>query len=247
MSGKSFAQRSVRRRRTAAGTALLESIILLMILMTIFAFTFRLAPAMNMKAKLTTHTRYRVWRQPAQWHHHWDVDNDRSWTAYDAGANGMIPSPAVAESSFDEYQMKRPRGDGEALDHLYSRIGSEIVNSTSDGSAQDYLRRLWNNLPGRKQLKATHLYEVVERMPTVAKILGLMISRYQYDTAPWVHSQMPAWLIAQHGPMREINDVFHQELSSVPPELRRMAREVLHAWFEEEHMYNWNHQYAVQP
>ncbi len=244
---KTSAVKKIRRRNTAAGSALMESLILLMVLIIVFAFTFHLAPAMRMKMQLTTRNRQNVWRKPPLHYQRYDVDQDHSWTDYNPEANGPIPSPAVGLDTFGQYQAKRPRGDGEALDNLYQRVRPALTH-TANPSANDYLARLWNNLPGRKdKLSGQYYGNQLEESTTVRKIFGQMSSRHQVDMAPWVHSQMPAWLIAQRGPMLEINNVFRTELLSIPREYRRMSEEVLHAWFEEKLLHNWNHNNAVHP
>ena len=57
----------------------------------------------------------------------------------------------------------------------------------------------------------------------------------------------PLWVIAQSGPMEQINSIFQQNLNAVPEPFQRMSEEVLHGWFTESYMMSWNNKNMKVP
>ena len=119
------------------------------------------------------------------------------------------------------------------------------MDATRDNRAEDYYRRIFNNLPGR------HNYGYVTQFRTGAEAFedleGKVRTDFYCDSPTWTHDQEPIWRIAQYGFMSEIRRPFETHLADVPPEFRRMRDEVLHAWFSEDHLLNWNNPNAVLP
>lgn len=240
------------RRRSCRGEAMLEFVGVLPILLFIFGMAAFLGIGLNVKEGSQVEVRQNLWEQAARhgWWHHYNTASrsDGTWTPWDPFANGNIGS---GTSTGTEY---KPRGTGEELDYLYSNAGDQAMAVTGNAMAEDYYRRVWNNLCGRHFCESVKEYrtgsdmfkwlDATERGPGDDRRIN---SPYYSDSPTWVHGQIPLWLIAQYGPMVRIRSAFETHLAPVPQEFRRMAKELLHAWFEEEYMVGWNNPNAVFP
>ena len=220
-----------------------EFLLLLPIILFLTGLAAYLGMGLDIKQDTQIQVRASVWEEAARrgWWHHYDTASrqDGTWPAWDPYANGSIG--VGADTGTDE----KPRGTGDEFDFLYSNAGDQAMAITGNSMAQDYYRRIWNNLCGRHWCHKEQRFDTTSQMYTWLR--GNIRSEYRNDSPTWVHGQLPPWLIAQHGPMVRIKTAFETHLAPVPPEFRRMAKELLHAWFEEEFLVGWNHPNAVLP
>ncbi|MBN2584241.1 MAG: hypothetical protein JXL80_14355 [Planctomycetes bacterium] len=228
-------KRPHHRRPYRRGAAMVEFLLMIPIIVFVISIGCYMAIGMRCKQDTLVRSRYDLWLNINQWWHDWDEEVTH-WSAWDTGANGSIPSP-VNEGN-------RPRGTGEALEHLYDEAGREAYETSSNMETQDYFRRIWNNLPGRHVVRRTRTLETSE---AVSFLESDVHGRHIMDSSTWPVAHLRLWYFAQYGPMKEINDIFHDELDDMPDEYKRVREEILHNWFSEAWMPNWNSEYAVFP
>jgi len=242
-----------QRRRTHRGAAMVEFVLLLIIILPLAALSIYLGNGLLNKEWNQILVRGDVWHQIRRgwWHHDrgWHLQNGRwlptrnghacSWSDWEEDANGPIGSGAGTK------RLPRGTGTDDELEYLYEQALHEAMDITGNDTAEDYYCRIFNNLPGR------HNFARVGRFRTGSKAFesldGKIRTDFYCDSPTWTHDQEPLWRLAQYGPMREIRTLFESHLADVPPEFRRMRDEVLHAWFTEEHLLNWNNANAVLP
>jgi len=214
---------------------MVEFILMLPLMIFIAVLGTYLALGMRTKQLTLIDARFDLWRNINHWWHYWD-DSSHGWSEWDPDATGEIGTGAAGGN--------RPRGTGEALDYLYENAGAEARNMTNNSEADEYFRRIWNNLPGRHEVRRGQMLRTAE---LVDFLEGEVKARHLLDSSAWPIAHERFWILAQHGPMKEINEIFHEELEDVPPEFMRMRDEVLHNWFEESWLPNWNSEYAEIP
>jgi hypothetical protein len=226
---------AVYRRRVAPGAALAEFVLMLPIMMFIAAFAVYLGLGLWKKQDTQVVVRHNVWRHVERtwWHH-----DEHSWPDWNGNANGPVGTGATTDDL-------RPRGTGEELRYLYDNAGRAAANASINAQADDYFRRVWNNLPGRHH--GVQTVDFRTNSPAFEFLNGEVRTDYYHDSVSWTHGQEPIWLIAQYGPMALIKALFETQLADVPPEFHRMREEVLHAWFKEEAMDNWNWWHGAMP
>jgi len=223
------------RRKTRPGGAMVEFLLMIPILLFIMALGGYMALGMRTKQDTLVRSRYDLWRNINQWWHDWD-DAVAYWSDWDPTASGPIGTPVDTSN--------RPRGSGEALEYLYKEAGDDAYGMTDNAQAQAFFRTIWNNLPGRHVVRRGRTLEAAE----IVRFLSSEIrGRHQMDSSTWPIAHLRLWYFAQYGPMQEINGIFHDELADVPDEFKRVRDEVLHNWFSEEWLPNWNDPNAVLP
>jgi hypothetical protein len=231
---------------------MVEFLLMLPIMLIICGMAIFLSMGMRAKEESQIQVRHDLWYQMRRrgWHHYDSGRRqDGTWTAWDPDANGAIGDGASTGTE------NRPRGTGDELDYLYDNAGHHAMGVTNNPVAEDYYRRLWNNLPGRHHRAdirsfetGAPMYRWIDRTQRDGKDERIQ-SHYWNDSPSWWHGQLPPWLIAQYGPVKEIRETFerHLEDQTIPVEFRRMTTEVLHAWFAEERLRNWNNPNVVIP
>lgn len=222
-------------RRRERGGAMVEFILMIPLMIFIVVLGTYLALGMRTKQLVLVDARFDLWRNINNWWRYWD-DSSHGWPEWDANAIGEIGGGADSSN--------RPRGTGEALDYLYENAGAYARDVTTNSQADEYFRRIWNNLPGRHEVRRGQMLQSAEM---TSFLDGEVKARHVMDSSAWPIAHLRLWILAQHGPMKEINEIFHEELQDVPPEFMRMREEVFHNWFEESWLPNWNHQQAVIP
>jgi len=248
-------QSSGRSRGRRRGGAMVEFVLLLIIILPLAALSIYLGNGLAMKASSQMLVRGDVWRQIRRgwWHHDrgWHLENGRwlpthdghacSWSDWDGDANGPIGSGTSTATKI----LPRGTGTKDEIEYLYEQALHHAMDITGDNRAEDYYRRIHNNLPGRHNSGRFGRYETGA---DAFRNLDREVRTDIYcDSPTWTHDQEPIWRIAQYGFMRDIRTPFETHLADVPPEFRRMRDEVLHAWFTEDHLLNWNHPNAVLP
>jgi hypothetical protein len=235
---------------------MVEFVILLPFIILITGLGMYLALGLTAKEDLLVQTRCNVWN-----HSLGNTTDQGPWQSFDPNATG------AAGSGTSDEDPDHPRGTGDALDYALANAGQEAESAATNNAAQDLFNRVWNNLPGRNDLKKSVDYE--KATPAFNFLNGNINYELQLDTADWVHGynayyvfdasqpfqvqpgdsrQLPLWAIAQYGPMQQINTIFTQTFgSNLPEPFQRMGQEVLHGWFTESYMWGWNNSNAVVP
>jgi hypothetical protein len=220
---------------------MVEFVLLLPLIILVCGLSMYLAMGLSTKEDLVVHTRYKVWRdaQDTYMMPNWfwrDDLNDGTWSPYDPTANGQ------AGTGTGNPDANRPRGTGDALAYALTNAGDAAYSAANNNAAQDLFNRVWNNLPGRYDVKQNVYFS--SATPLYSYLNGTIYSELQNDTADWTHGQLPLWIIAQSGPMQQINSIFTntlgQNAANLPEPFQRMGEEVLHGWFAESYMMNWN-------
>jgi hypothetical protein len=212
-----------------------EFLLMVPLLMFILALGGYLALGMRSKQDTLVRSRYDLWLNINQWWHNW-TEEVTHWSAWDTGADGPIGSAANTGN--------RPRGTGEELEYLYKEAGADAYNATDNTMARAYFRTIWNNLPGRHVVRRSRTLETASAVEFLASEIR---GQHTMDSSTWPVAHLRLWHFAQQGPMKEINQIFNEELQDVPDEYKRARAEILHNWFSEDWMPNWNSQYAVFP
>jgi len=231
---KTMNGQSVVRRR-AGGAAMVETILILPILVFLAALALFFTAGMSKKGDTQIVVRHELWRQCQGG---WWGDSQQNWPDWNGDATGPIGSGGAVSGD-------RPRGNGEEFDYLYGQIGSQVENASIDQSATDYLRRIWNNWPGRHHRAMSTGYSTGSQ--AFRYFDGTITTDYYNDSPTWVHGQEPGWLLAQYGPMAGIKSRFEAGLVGLPLEFLHMRDELTHAWFEEDSLLNWNNANAPVP
>lgn len=212
-----------------------EFILMLPVMIFIVALGTYLAIGMRTKQLTLIDARFDLWRHINHWWHRWD-DSSHGWSEWNPDATGEIGTGAAGGN--------RPRGTGEALEYLYENAGVHARNATNNSQADALFRRIWNNLAGRHEVRRSQTFQTVD---LVDFLEGPVKAKHVMDSSTWPIAHERYWMLAQYGPMKVINGIFHEGLQDVPPEFMRMREEVLHNWFEESWLPNWNSQHAVIP
>jgi len=219
------------------GSAMLEFVLFLPIMLFIGGLAIYLALGIYVKERSWVKVRQEVWNGSGRNQRNEGTDwqpystsrrTDGSWSPWDPFATGDIGEGAGTSTKAE------PRGEGDELDYLFDNAGSNALSATSEPLAVDYFHRIWNNLCGRRLATVSANYRTNEDM--YKWMNATVTTQYASDTPTWVHGQLPIWLIAQYGPMAEIKAAFDLHLTGVPAEFNRMAEELRHSWFEEHFM-----------
>ena len=225
-----------------------EFVLVLPIIFFVGALAVYLSRGLWIKEETQTTVRYELWHQarrssvdldrdsPDYHHDGWWHAGGR-WSSMDPDANGPIGSGA--------HGGNRPRGIGDELRYFYENAGQDAHAASTNAQADDYFRRVWNNLPGRHHRRETVAFRT--DAPALRTFNRDVSTDYYHDSVSWTNRQEPPWRIAQSGPMREIKEIFETHLAGVPDEFFRMKQEVLHAWFEERWLLNWENPDAPRP
>jgi len=213
---------AVPHRRTRAarahrpGNALIEFVLTLPIIVFMAGTTMYMSFAMLTRQQALCEARYRLWNSA----------NNDPWSpmkleGFDPGSAGAVPRTGYGS---------KPRGTGDELDQLRADVQSRSLAKASNARARDYWERLWDNLPGRSDIKVSRsftssgsLWNFIDHTAT---------ADHFRDSSPWHYYHIDAWKIARSGPLKEIFDAFHNGLQgTVAPHFQATRDDIIKRWW----------------
>jgi len=210
---RGISRRLVRSARR--GNALLEFILTLPILIFVTGLTIYMSLAMLAKQQALVEARHHLWH--AAQHGGWSPLKLEGWAPTDVPAS-------------EEDYGHRPRGVGDELERLRPEIEPATVQKTSNSDALEYWERLWGNLPGRHETRASRSFET---QGSLWNFLNRTAHAAHWrDSSPWHFQHLDAWKIARSGPLREIFDPFAQYLGGdVADHFQQTRDDIIKRWF----------------
>jgi hypothetical protein len=184
--------------RTRRGNALIEFLLTVPILGFMMALTVYMSFAMLTRQQAIIEARAKLWHS---------VNND-AWSAmklegYDPNAGGAPPQTGWGD---------KPRGSGEELTRLQPDIQQTTIARVSSAKGRDYWERLWENLPGRSDIKVSRSFKT---SGTVWDFIDHNASGdHTRDSSAWHFYHLDAWKIARSGPLSEIFNAFDKNMNT---------------------------------
>jgi len=205
------------RRRARRGNALLEFVLTLPIMFFLTGLIMYMSFGMLARQKALVDARRSLWQSAG----HGEWTNMR--------LEGYTPGTIVLDDG-----TKRPRGYGEELDRLRPEVEPDTIARTSDPKARDYWFRLWDNLPGRHESKASRSFQTSGSMWKF--IDRTATAQHKRDTSPWHFYHLDAWKVARSGPLREIFEAFqrHLEMAQFAPHFEQTRDDIIRRWWHGE-------------
>lgn len=155
----------------------------------------------------------------------WRSAGHGHWTPMELeGTNPYVPDDAEPDDT------RRPRGEGEELDRLRPEVEPETIATTTNPLAREYWYRIWDNLPGRHESKASR---PVQTPPLWKFIKGPARAEHKRDSSPWHFYHIDAWKIARAGPLKEIFEAFRQnlEMQTFAPHFEPTRDDIMRRWW----------------
>ena len=204
-----------RRRRARRGNALLEFVLTLPIIIFMTGLVMYMSFGMLCRQKALVDARRSLWRSAGR----------GRWTPMKL--EGHTPGVDVDEDD----DTHRPRGVGEELDRLWGDVAADTVAKTTNPMARDYWNRLWDNLPGRHESKASRSFKTSGRLWNF--IHRTARAEHKRDSSPWHFYHIDAWKIARSGPLKEIFEAFreHLEMETFAPHFEPTRDDIMRRWW----------------
>jgi len=204
-------------RRPKAGNALIEFILTLPIVIFVAGLAIYMSMAMLTRQQALVDAR-RIILNASNTDDGWSSMKLETWL------------PGIRRSM----RLNLPRGTGEELDRLRQEIEGDTIARTSNALARDYWNRIWENLPGRREVHTSRSFTTKGRMWDFIEKTATA-DRWA-DTSPWYFHDMDTWQIARSGPLAKIFEAFYDNLSrgQVAPHFQPTRDDIIQRWWHYE-------------